>query len=207
MHAILNRVSPSATETIRADHTRVLAAFHRYHIDASPRKKRALVRSICFALEVHAQLEEEIFYPALRAADSSLVDDQLEPEHDEMRRLISTLRGMDPASDQYDVAFMELMRVVMHHVADEETILLTHAESVMGDSLMTLGRQMAVRRMQLKGSRLASNRNIWLLGGALLAGALLGSRSFRRQAAQAASHPRVEGLVQRAHGALRQLRA
>jgi len=35
-HAILNRLSPSATEMIRADHTRVMAVFHRYHIDASP---------------------------------------------------------------------------------------------------------------------------------------------------------------------------
>jgi len=207
MHAILNRVSPLATEMIRADHTRVLAAFHRYHIDASPRAKRALAGAICAALEVHAQIEEEIFYPALRAAQSSLVDEQLEDEHAEMRRLIRMLRAMEPAAEQYDATFMELMRVVIHHVADEETILLTHAESVLGDSLLTLGRQMALRRTQLKGSRFLGSRNAWILGGALLAGALLGSRRIRRQAREAVRHPRVEGLVQRAHGALRQLRA
>ena len=182
MRAILNRISPSASEMIRADHTRVLAVFHRYHIDASPRVKRALVGSICLALEVHAQLEEEIFYPALRAADSSLVDDQLEPEHEEMRRLIGMLRDMEPASEQYDATFMELMRAVIHHVADEETILLTHAESVLGDSMPRLGRQMAVRRMQLKAPMLAKSRNTWLLGGALLAGALLARRVVARHA-------------------------
>jgi hypothetical protein len=182
MHAILNRVSPSASEMIRADHTRVMAVFHRYHIDASPRAKRALASAICTALEVHAQLEEEIFYPALRAADSSLVEEQLEPEHEEMRRLIAALRAMAPTSEQYDATFMELMRVVIHHVADEETILLTHAESVLGDSLMTLGRQMAVRRVQLKAPLMARNRNVWVLGGALLVGALLGGRSLRRHA-------------------------
>jgi len=182
MHAILNRLSPSATEMIRADHTRVMAVFHRYHIDASPRAKRALVNAICLALEVHAQLEEEIFYPALRAADSSLVHEQLEPEHDEMRRHIDALRRMAPTSEQYDAAFMELMRVVIHHVADEETILLTHAESVLGDSLQALGRQMAIRRLRLKAPRMAKSRSVWVLGGALLVGALLGSRSLRRHA-------------------------
>jgi hypothetical protein len=73
------------------------------------------------------------------------------------------------------------MRVVIHHVADEETILLTHAESVLGNSLlMTLGRQMAVRKLQLKAPRLAKNRNVWVLGGALLMGAMLGRRALRR---------------------------
>ncbi len=191
MHAILNRVSPSASEMIRADHTRVMAVFHRYHIDASPRAKRALASAICTALEVHAQLEEEIFYPALRAADSSFVEEQLEPEHEEMRRLIAALRAMAPTSEQYDATFMELMRVVIHHVADEETILLTHAESVLGDSLQTLGRQMAVRRMQLKAARTpalvgnaartAPGTSVVMTAGALLAGAVLLSR-FRRHA-------------------------
>ncbi len=191
MHAILNRVSPAATDMIRADHTRVLAVFHRYRLDAAPRKKQGLVNTVCLALEVHAQVEEEIFYPALRAADSTLVDEQLEPEHEEMRRLIGALRGMEPTSEQYDATFMELMRVVIHHVADEETILLTHAESVLGDSLMTLGRQMAVRRMQLKAARtpaLVGNAaratpgtSVVMTAGALLAGALLLSR-FRRHA-------------------------
>jgi hypothetical protein len=158
-----------------------MAVFHRYHIDASPRAKRALANAICLALEVHAQIEEEIFYPALRAADNSLVREQLEPEHEEMRRHIGALRAMAPTSEQYDATFMELMRVVIHHVADEETILLSHAESVLGNSLlMTLGRQMAVRKLQLKAPRLAKNRNVWVLGGALLMGAMLGRRALRR---------------------------
>ena len=191
MHAIMNRLSPSATDMIRADHTRVLAVFHRYRLDAAARKKRGLVNAVCLALEVHAQVEEEIFYPALRAADSTLVDEQLEPEHEEMRRLIGALRGMEPTSEQYDATFMELMRVVIHHVADEETILLTHAESVLGDSLMTLGRQMAVRRMQLKAARTpalvgnaartAPGTSVVMTAGALLAGAVLLNR-FRRHA-------------------------
>lgn len=50
---------------IRLDHMHVLAAFHRYHATSPVWRKRAIVNSICAALEIHAQLEEEIFYTAL----------------------------------------------------------------------------------------------------------------------------------------------
>ena len=184
MHALLNRVSPSATDMIRADHTRVMAVFHRYGLDASPRAKQRIVGSICAALEVHARVEEEIFYPALRAADNSLIDEQLVPEHDEMRKLIAALRAMDPASDQYDPTFMELIRIVVHHVADEETIVLPHAESVLADSLPLLGRQMAKRRLQLKAPYLVRNRNAWVVvAGAFAAGAYLFRHASRRDIA------------------------
>ena len=78
------------------------------------------IRSAC-ALEIHAQLEEEIFYPALRAiADTEFVEKSV-PEHDQMRRLITQLRNLEPADASYDETFFELMNIVMHHVADEET--------------------------------------------------------------------------------------
>jgi len=182
MLALLNRVAPSATDMIRADHTRVFALFHRYDMDASPRAKRALVESICLALEVHAQAEEEIFYPALRKAGSTLVDKAV-PEHEEMRRLIATLRESDPAIAEFDATFMDLMREVIHHVADEETAMLPHAESLLQGRLGVLGAEMAKRRLALKTVRApravansakgAPMNALLLAGGALLAGVLL----------------------------------
>jgi len=63
-----------------------LRALSRYKADTPDGRKRALLANACLALEVHAQLEEEIFYPALRRVIS---DDQVlnksGPEHDEMR--------------------------------------------------------------------------------------------------------------------------
>jgi len=152
MPALLSRIGPSATDMIRADHTRVLALFHRYDIDGSPRRKQGLVESISLALEVHAQIEEEIFYPALRAAGSTLVD-KMVGEHDEMRRLIATLRETDPAIAEYDATFMDLMREVIHHVADEETAMLPHAEALLRGKLGALGARMAARRVPLKALR------------------------------------------------------
>jgi hemerythrin superfamily protein len=192
MKAVIHKLSPNAAEMIRADHTRVLATFHRYDIDASPSLRQALVNSICLSLEVHAQIEEEIFYPALREAKSTLVG-EFEREHAEMRSLIAALRGMQAADPQYDQTFMELMRAVMHHVADEETMLLPNAESLMGsERLGELGGRMMARRVGLtvprageiaRSAARANPTNAALVAmGALIAGMYVFRQARRRHA-------------------------
>jgi hypothetical protein len=137
------------------DHSHVLAVFHRYRPDAAPAKKRALVTNACLLLEIHAQLEEEIFYPALRNVMSGdEVLDKSEPEHAQMRTFIDELRqmaGRDGPTDaaSYDEKFFELMRLVIHHVADEETRLLPAAERLLRDQLGRLGMEMTKRRLEL----------------------------------------------------------
>nr|WP_279629107.1 hemerythrin domain-containing protein [Caballeronia ptereochthonis] len=135
---------------IRMDHTHVLAAFHRYHAGTPWWRKRAIVGLACTALEIHAQLEEEIFYPALGIAlpgDETLL--KARPEHDRMRADIAKLRAMGPHDAAFDARFMQLMREVIHHVADEETVLLPTAERALGSQLGELGARMTKRRMQL----------------------------------------------------------
>ena len=68
MNSMMSRISPSAANMIRMDHTHVLASFHQYSPDSRPQTRKALANSICLALEIHAQLEEELFYPALRGS-------------------------------------------------------------------------------------------------------------------------------------------
>jgi hemerythrin superfamily protein len=192
MNAIIKSLSSSATDMIRADHTRVLALFHKYDLRARPQMKQGLVNSICLALEIHAQIEEEIFYPAIRGMDASVVDKSI-PEHDEMRRLVTTLRSQDPSSAQYDQTFMQLMRNVMHHVADEETTLLPDAERLLAERLPQLGAQMTQRRLQLSAPRAgemvmnsarAMPKNTALVAaGALLAGAFMFRHALARRRA------------------------
>jgi hypothetical protein len=144
-----------ATTMIRMDHSHVLALFHRFNADTSVGKKRALVANACLALDIHAQLEEEFFYPALReviTGDQTL--EKSKPEHDEMRSLIAELRERagedDPVeSSTFDDKFMDLMQIVIHHVADEETRLLPAAERLLGDRLVELGGAMTKRRVEL----------------------------------------------------------
>lgn len=150
MSAALDNMTPDITRMIRLDHAHVLAAFRRYRSHLPEGRKRALVANVCLALDVHARLEEEIFYPAMRAiAAAREVLDKSVPEHDEMRGLIGSLRAMEPFAAAYDETFRKLLRIVLHHVADEETVLLPLAEEHMPDQLGHLGRLMTRRRIEL----------------------------------------------------------
>lgn len=185
-------MSNLATAQIRFDHQHVTTLFHRYKPDTSPSQKEGLVRNICAALEIYARLEEEVFYPACEAAH---IDPQITaksvPEHNEMRRMIARLRGLEPGSREYDTAFMELMRDVMHHVADEETLLLPDAERAMSEEqLAELGKRMTKLRLELSSERAgeiassfvqaSSTKTKLMAGGAVLAGAYLLQKAVSR---------------------------
>jgi hemerythrin superfamily protein len=182
-------LSPYITNMIRLDHTHVLATFHQYKTTSRPQIKRGLVNTVCLALEVHAQLEEEIFYPAVRAVTENETIRKSVPEHDEMRRLIAQLRSMEPTDPRYDETFMELMRDVMHHVADEETVLLPEAERLLHDRLGELGLKMTKRRMELvlpRAGDIAVNMaravplsSVATFASVLLAGLWMGRRRSR----------------------------
>jgi hemerythrin superfamily protein len=151
----LKKLSPTITDMIRFDHSHVMVTFHQYTADAKPRVKQALAETICDALEIHATLEEEIFYPAMRGIDNSEpVLLKSVPEHNEMRRLISELRSTPAGDVRHEQLLQELMRDVIHHVADEETVLLPHAERLLGkERLSELGVAMTKRRLELVGPK------------------------------------------------------
>lgn len=174
----LSKLSPTITDMIRFDHSHVLLTFHQYTEGKGPKVKKALADTICNALEIHATLEEEIFYPAIRALNNEEpVINKSVPEHDEMRRLIAELRVTDSKEVRHQELVMELMRDVIHHVADEETVLLTEAERMMSKAqLRELGDRMTRRRMQLvapKAGKIATDTLVGFSGStvALLAGA------------------------------------
>jgi len=183
--------SPTITSMIRLDHTHLLALFRRFHPDTPSSRKLALVTSACLALELHMQLLEEIFYPALRnVVGTDPVLEKSVPEHDEMRRLIQVLRTSNPEAADYDRTFRELMRLTLHHAADEESTLLPQAEQLLRNDLGTLGVQMAKRRMQLMGPHAGefaatTVRSFPVATAALAAGALgLGVLLFGKRPAK-----------------------
>ncbi len=181
----LSKLSPSITDMIRFDHSHVMVTFHQYTSTAKPSVKKALADTICDALEIHATLEEEIFYPVMRRLDNSSVIQKSEPEHDEMRRLIGELRQTKATDNRHDELLHTLMRDVIHHVADEETVLLPQAERILGhDRLNELGAQMTSRRLALlkpKAGQIARNTAVGFSGSTTaivvgLAGALMAAR-------------------------------
>jgi hemerythrin superfamily protein len=165
---------------IRLDHAHVMSTFHQYKASAPQRVRKGLAETICTALEIHANLEEEIFYPAVRAVTDEDLILQSMAGHQDMKRLISLLRRMEPQARDYDDTVMLLMRNVIHHVADEETVVLPAAERLLSEELGALGMKMTKRRIQLVApqaghivlnmARAASaNKALWGVAGLLAA--------------------------------------
>lgn len=136
---------------LRADHARVRAMFHEFAmLDGEEEERRErLVDDLCDELTLHATLEEELFYPALRGiVDDSLLDNA-ELEHDSARELILQLETLFPEDDFFDATVAVLAEEVAHHVAQEETVLfpaLAHA----GVDQLALGQRLRARRLQLQ---------------------------------------------------------
>lgn len=185
MKLLTSQAPPTATALIRIDHDRAQRLFHELLPDTSTSLRQATIRDLCAALETHAQLEEEIFYPALRQAGiTSPALDKSVPEHDDMQRLIERVRSFEGQDATQADAVNQLMNAVLHHVADEETQLLPAAERWLGNGrLLELGERMSQRRLALAGPRFAEPalgtlraspaRKVLVTVAALAAGALL----------------------------------
>jgi hemerythrin superfamily protein len=186
----LSKLSPSITDMIRFDHSHVMVTFHQYTGTTRTSVKNALAETICDAVEIHATLEEEIFYPVMRGlAGNEPVIEKSPHEHDEIKHLITELRATDAADFRHDGLMHDLMRKIMHHVADEETVLLPEAERMLSkDRLNELGAQMTRRRLELikpKAGQVAKNTLVGFSGSTTaivvgLASAMMAARFFTR---------------------------
>lgn len=187
----LSKLSPTITDMIRFDHSHVMVTFHQYTKDKPAKVKKALAETVCDAVDIHATLEEEIFYPAMRAITTDEhVMGKSGPDHDEMRNIIALLRRTDAEDPDHDRLMLELMRLVIHHVADEETVLLPQAEAMIDkERLSEMGAQMTRRRLELvtpKAGKIAANTVVGFAGSTAaialgVAGTLFAVRKFSRR--------------------------
>lgn len=146
---------PTITDMIREDLAKVTATFHGYDTDATPEMKVKLVTTVGLALETQARLQEEILYPALRAAgaDESVLA-KAEAAHHQMHSLIGQLRDMRPTATHYDDTVQTLKDVFIRRMVDEEAELLPQAERLLQHQLSKLGVKMHARRLVLNGPSL-----------------------------------------------------
>jgi hemerythrin superfamily protein len=144
--------APEATALLRADHKRVSALFEQYEGTRSTAKKKALVSTICLELSVHAQIEEEIFYPAVKAA---LKDKELVPEatveHATLKELIAQVKDKEPDGELFDAKIKVMSEYVKHHVKEEQNEMFPKAKKTRLD-MDALGAQMAARKAELLAS-------------------------------------------------------
>ncbi len=145
--------APDAIALLRDDHAAVSKLFEQYDKlgDRALAKKEKLARTICKELKVHAQIEEEIFYPAVEAVLPKEQDllDEAQVEHDGAKGLIAQLDAMKPGDDLFDAKVTVLGEYIKHHVKEEHEEMFPKVRKTRLD-LNELGMRLAFRKAELK---------------------------------------------------------
>ncbi len=145
-----------AIKMIKDDHHRMKELLRAY-ADAGNdafKVKQEIANQVFAELEVHQALEEEIFYPAVRArtddAGKGHVAEGVE-EHHVVAILISELKVLTADDEVFAAKFKVLSEHVEHHMREEEDDLLPDAKKKLGhDGIEVLGEQMDARRKELQ---------------------------------------------------------
>jgi len=144
--------APDAIALLKADHAKVTAMFQQYDklTDRAQAKKLDLARRICNELKIHTRIEEEIFYPAVRAAlpkEDDLLD-EAKVEHDGAKDLIRQIEAMQPGDDLFDAKVTVLGEYVKHHVKEEQNEMFPKVRKTKLD-LREIGMRLAFRKEEL----------------------------------------------------------
>ena len=140
-----------ATHLLARDHREVEELFAKFEKATGASSKEKLAREICTELKIHAMIEEEIFYPALRGKIDGDDLDEAYVEHDGAKLLINDIEAAEPDEEFYDAMVKVLQEQIEHHVEEEEKMhgnIFQQARAADVD-LDALGEQMAARKAEL----------------------------------------------------------
>ena len=142
---------PDAIALLKADHRKVEELFEQFEGASGDGKKQKIALQICLELTVHAQIEEEIFYPA---CEGKIEEDLLKEayvEHDGAKVLIAEIEAGGPDDEYYDAKVKVLSEQIEHHVEEEEKRMegmFAQARKA-GLDMDALGEQLAARKEEL----------------------------------------------------------
>ena len=143
--------SQDAIALLKADHRAVEELFAKFEKASRDDRKQTLAEEICLELSVHAQIEEEIFYPACEGkVDEDLLKESY-VEHDGAKVLIAEIMNGGPSDEYYDAKVKVLQEEIEHHVEEEEKRmegLFAQARKA-GLDMDALGQELAARKTEL----------------------------------------------------------
>lgn len=144
-----SRGAPDAIKLLKEDHREVEKLFAAFEKARSSDRKQAIAQQICEMLKVHAQIEEEIFYPAVREAiDETEIMDEAQVEHNGAKQLVAEIESASPDEDMFEAKVKVLSEYIKHHVKEEEGKMFRKARSADLD-LKELGEEMSERKQAL----------------------------------------------------------
>jgi hemerythrin-like domain-containing protein len=153
---VLKRKAMRATTILKKDHRMVSALMMA--LEMTPKingmARKPLFDQIRNSLMVHTQVEEEIFYPAIRnlafGSEAGKIDEAYR-EHQTVKDLLNQMSNMDVTSDEFDGKLAELKQNIQHHVDEEENQMFPMVNSRMSDErLEDIGERMHSRKINLK---------------------------------------------------------
>lgn len=133
----------NAITQLLVDHDELRQMFTAFENTRSVNNKRFLVQRICTTVVVHAQLKEEVFYPAVES-----VLPKTTPQHTTMKALVAHIQSLEPVAEQIDGPIQVLAQEVNEHVSDLHATCFPHVKASDID-LVELGNRMARRKAEL----------------------------------------------------------
>ena len=137
-----------ALALLKKDHDTVKDLFDQFAKAAGRPAKKKIVKQALTELKVHAAIEEELFYPAVRKPVGKDIMNEADEEHHVAKVLIAELEGMDGREDHYDAKFTVLAENVRHHIKEEENEVFPKAKDASID-FEALSRAMVQRKETL----------------------------------------------------------
>jgi len=140
-----------ALKLLAEDHRKVEDLFEQFEKASGDGRKEKIAKQICTELKVHAMIEEEIFYPAIRGKIDGDDLDEAYVEHDGAKVLINEIEAGGAGEEFYEAKVKVLQEQIEHHVEEEEKSrgnLFQQARAADVD-LQALGEQMAARKAEL----------------------------------------------------------
>jgi len=142
------KTNTNAIDLLKTDHDNVKELFDRFKKSENAQARKKIVKQALTELKLHAALEEEIFYPAVRAHVGKDLMNEADEEHHVAKVLIAELDDMHGHGDHYDAKFTVLSENVRHHIKEEENEMLPKAQELKMD-FDKLGEKMLARKQEL----------------------------------------------------------
>ncbi|HET9476805.1 MAG TPA: hemerythrin domain-containing protein [Dehalococcoidia bacterium] len=151
---------PDANVMLREDHRKVKELFRKFESTEDTQEKKAIADTAILELDIHARLEEEIYYPAVRKMSDDIdeIMNEAEEEHHVVEELMKELLQMKADDPMFTAKFTVMSENVEHHIDEEESEMLPKAAELGRETMEDLGSRMEQRKQELMSAAASSSR-------------------------------------------------
>lgn len=143
-------------DLLKKQHREVEALFKKIQKSEDPQECRQLLEEMRHNLELHMQIEEEIFYPAVREVESKKAEEMVleaYEEHGVVKLVLERLPEVDPEDERFHAKMTVLSELVKHHVEEEEKEMFKLAKKIDKEELRSIGERMMAEVGEQEGGR------------------------------------------------------